>query len=658
MTDNQAAKKYLSQFSYEAKRRIQQKLLVTFNDAEFTCEAASREAIRDERNYAYLDSHESPGLEHAVPVPYRTVEQTPPRMARGEQGGSSLNQPFSKQQKRAAAAKQVQQPKQDNHATAAAAQPHPSSSRRCCRCGDPNHLANACPQTDLQCHHCQSQGNAGRGHTDESCFILHPELRQIRRQKAAINHAASSIASPQSSSSASSEAITVDTVRAAASAAAMEAVDAAFARLRMQNADNAFVGCAFTAQANTATETATRPVRDRQLPTRFRDLSPTADHNRVGRPDVSRLPLGHDRLADSSDVASELNISEEDDIMVQFDVIALATERGRRRLAVLNSRRTIVPPTVVDSPAPVSSATLTTYRDAQKAMLQHFGVALDDPVEEVPRILFPVNVAQPTGGPRMRYEERMLVAPQVPYLDVSQRPLTLNGCAPLNVMVDTGAQPVILGAMFSAKLGLFGSKLKPSPCDIVSATGSIERVLGMSASPVEFQFHEANAGCITSLFVSVLVFKATDYDVLLGQDVLVPIGGDVLNWKGQLVYHPDFRTDGDREISIPFRKPKLTSALSFVAGCNLQAGAATFMPTYREPTALYDSDADAEEPISSPAPKHILPRLQSLQHSTDKLAITAARLYRHAVSSTNVSKPIGAVPQLLSFKSDLAAWIG
>ena len=66
----------------------------------------------------------------------------------------------------------------------------------------------------------------------------------------------------------------------------------------------------------------------------------------------------------------------------------------------------------------------------------------------------------------MRYEERMLVAPQVPYLDVSQRPLTLNGCAPLNVMVDTGAQPVILGAMFSAKLGLFGSKLKPSPCDI------------------------------------------------------------------------------------------------------------------------------------------------------------------------------------------------
>ena len=124
------------------------------------------------------------------------------------------------------------------------------------------------------------------------------------------------------------------------------------------------------------------------------------------------------------------------------------------------------------------------------------------------------------------------------------------------------------------------------------------------------------------LFSSVFWFpKQLIMTFYFGQDVLVPIGGDVLNWKGQLVYHPDFRTDGDREISIPFRKPKLTSALSFVAGCNLQAGAATFMPTYREPTALYDSDADAEEPISSPAPKHILPRLQSVQHSTDKLAI-------------------------------------
>ena len=53
------------------------------------------------------------------------------------------------------------------------------------------------------------------------------------------------------------------------------------------------------------------------------------------------------------------------------------------------------------------------------------------------------------------------------------------------------------------------------------------------------------------VYSTVLVSKAQDYDVLLGQDVLFPIGAVVDNWQGQLLYHPDYRTDGVRLAAIP-----------------------------------------------------------------------------------------------------------
>ena len=147
--------------------------------------------------------------------------------------------------------------------------------------------------------------------------------------------------------------------------------------------------------------------------------------------------------------------------------------------------------------------------------------------------------------------------PQVPYLNTSNRQLTLNGRTPQTVKIDTGAKPVLIGSSFATLLGLTQASLAPAPYQIVSATETIETVLGISTDPIEFIFYTGFAADTTSVLATVLVSKAQDYDVLLGQDVLFQIGAVVDHSQGQFMYHPEYSTDGVRLSSIPLLRPKL-----------------------------------------------------------------------------------------------------
>jgi predicted aspartyl protease len=50
----------------------------------------------------------------------------------------------------------------------------------------------------------------------------------------------------------------------------------------------------------------------------------------------------------------------------------------------------------------------------------------------------------------------------------------------LMYLLDTGAQPVILGVQFIKKMGMFDTKLRKSMWQIRTASGSIDEVLGES----------------------------------------------------------------------------------------------------------------------------------------------------------------------------------
>ena len=123
--------------------------------------------------------------------------------------------------------------------------------------------------------------------------------------------------------------------------------------------------------------------------------------------------------------------------------------------------------------------------------------------------------------------------PRFPCLDNSRRNLTLNNLVSQIVMVDSGAKPVMLGANFAARLGLTKSTLVKAPYQIVSATETVESVLGMSAEPFRFVFCTGSLSDTVEIQATVLVSKAHDYDVLLGQDVLYEVGAIIDSWAGK-----------------------------------------------------------------------------------------------------------------------------
>ncbi len=96
------------------------------------------------------------------------------------------------------------------------------------------------------------------------------------------------------------------------------------------------------------------------------------------------------------------------------------------------------------------------------------------------------------------------------------------------VLLDTSAQPVILGVQFAKKMGMLDSKLRKSMWQIRIASGSVEEVLGESSDLIALKFNEGtdHEFCLQ---VRCLVTNATSYDVFIGQEALFPPGFTIDN---------------------------------------------------------------------------------------------------------------------------------
>jgi hypothetical protein len=85
------------------------------------------------------------------------------------------------------------------------------------------------------------------------------------------------------------------------------------------------------------------------------------------------------------------------------------------------------------------------------------------------------------------------------------------------VLLDTSAQPVILGIQFTKKMGMLNSKLQKFMWQICSANGSVEEVLGESSDLIALKFNEGTDEEFC-LHVRCLLTNATNYDVFIGQE--------------------------------------------------------------------------------------------------------------------------------------------
>jgi hypothetical protein len=96
------------------------------------------------------------------------------------------------------------------------------------------------------------------------------------------------------------------------------------------------------------------------------------------------------------------------------------------------------------------------------------------------------------------------------------------------VLIDIGAQPVILGVQFAKKMGMFNSKLRKSMLQIYTVNGSVEKVLGENSDFIALNFNEG-INQELCLWVKCLITNAISYDVLIGQEAMFPPGFTIDN---------------------------------------------------------------------------------------------------------------------------------
>jgi len=73
--------------------------------------------------------------------------------------------------------------------------------------------------------------------------------------------------------------------------------------------------------------------------------------------------------------------------------------------------------------------------------------------------------------------ERTSIATEVTIVDNIGPVIQVRGHTPRVVLLDTGAQLVILGVQFAKKMGMLDSKLRKSMWQIRTVNGSVEEVL-------------------------------------------------------------------------------------------------------------------------------------------------------------------------------------
>jgi hypothetical protein len=111
--------------------------------------------------------------------------------------------------------------------------------------------------------------------------------------------------------------------------------------------------------------------------------------------------------------------------------------------------------------------------------------------------------------------ERTSIAIKVAIVDNIELTIQVGGHTPRMILLDTSAQPVILGVQFAKKMGMFDSKLWKYMWQICTTNGGVKEVLGENWDLIKFNFNEGRDQGLC-LHVRCLVTNATSYDVFIG----------------------------------------------------------------------------------------------------------------------------------------------
>jgi len=144
--------------------------------------------------------------------------------------------------------------------------------------------------------------------------------------------------------------------------------------------------------------------------------------------------------------------------------------------------------------------------------------------------------------PKVVLSERTFITTGIAIVDNNNSTIQVGGHTPIVVLLDIGAQLVILGVQFAKKMGMFDSKLRKSMWQIHTASGSVKEVLGESSDLIALNFNEGTNQELC-LHVRCLITNATSYNVFIGQKACfhqvsqLTIGSSMhtIEWIGRLM---------------------------------------------------------------------------------------------------------------------------
>jgi hypothetical protein len=154
--------------------------------------------------------------------------------------------------------------------------------------------------------------------------------------------------------------------------------------------------------------------------------------------------------------------------------------------------------------------------------------------------------------------ERSSISPGVVVVDNSQGIFQLVGpkgkvFVPRRVLLDSGAQPLMLGASAVAGLELTKDTLEECPWTISTSMGWTECATGITKAELSLKLNQKDVEDAGFIKVKAIITEAKSYDVLVGTTMLYPIGFTLDFWEEIASYRPGWQAGDGHKAQLPSR---------------------------------------------------------------------------------------------------------
>jgi hypothetical protein len=152
--------------------------------------------------------------------------------------------------------------------------------------------------------------------------------------------------------------------------------------------------------------------------------------------------------------------------------------------------------------------------------------------------------------------ERSSITPGVVVVDNSQGIFQLVGpkgkvFVPRQVLLDSRAQPLILGASAIERLGLTKDTLEKYPWTISTSIGGTEHATAITKEELALKLNQDDVEDASFMKVKAIITEAKSYDVLVGSMVLYPMGFTLDSWEETASYRLGWQAGDRRKASLP-----------------------------------------------------------------------------------------------------------